>query len=245
MFSLGGVRVFATTLIVAVHVVTMVLTTIVVSAGGSAFLESLQLSGEAVVRHGRIWQLVTYPFVNPPSFSFAWNMLILFFCGRELEQYFGRRAFLGLYAGMILVSAASMLVYAAIGPAGLSGCWLPHFAVFAAYVFVFPRMVFFWIPIIWIGVISFAIYALQFIESHYWPGLFALCVSTAAAWVWTKWQRGHFHFRLPVREKPARPKALPPDMDALLDKIGREGLHSLTAKERAQLGKAREDLLRK
>jgi len=244
LFSRGGVNFYATTLLIVAYVVAMVLGAIAISAGKGGMLEALGLSSVAVF-NGRIWQPVTYSFVNEPSFWFAWSMFIFFFCGRELEKYFGRRAFLWMYAGMVLIGAIAVMLFGVIGPAGLSGCWLPVFAVFAAYAFVNPKMVFCWIPVIWIASVCFAIYALQFLAYHQWSNLLALCVVTGASWLWTKWQRGHFEFKLPVREKPVKPKQLSPDMDALLDKIGREGLHSLTSKERAQLEKARQDLLKK
>jgi membrane associated rhomboid family serine protease len=245
MGHIGPVPIFASTLLVAALVVTMVLTTIAISAGALGLLDAVSLSSADVLRGGRVWQMVTYIFVNGPTFWFAWSMLILFYCGRELEQYFGRRAFLGMYAAMVLATAASVLLFAAVSPAAMSGCWLPNFAVFAAFAFVHPRMVFCWIPVIWIAAVCFVMYALQFIAGRDWSDLFALCVVTGAAWAWTKWQRGHFQFKFPAREKTVKPKRMAPEMDALLDKISKDGLHSLTAKEREQLEKARQDLLRK
>lgn len=245
LFTRGGIDFHAVTLLTIAHVVAMVLTTVAMASGGAGLLAALSLSGEGVFRHGLIWQPLTYAFVNGPSFMFAWSMFIFFFCGRELERYFGRRAFIGLYAGMVLVAALAVLLFSAVLPAGLAGCSLPVFAVFAAFAFVNPRLVLFWIPMIWVFAICFSLSALQSLAAHAWSELFALGVVTGAAWTWTKWQRGHFTIKLPVRAKPAKPQTLPSDMDALLDKIGREGLHSLTAKERAQLEKARQDLLRK
>jgi hypothetical protein len=53
---------------------------------------------------------------------------------------------------------------------------------------------------------------------------------------------------LPPLEQPPGPKrakGTSGDVDDLLDKIAKSGLHSLTAKEKARLQAAREELLRK
>ena len=241
----GGVAVYATTLIVATHIVTMVLTTIAVSAGARGLLDFFSFSSGAIFHHGFVWKLITYPFVNEPSLWFAWNMFIIFFCGKELETFFGRRAFLGFYASAILIASASSAVFGIFIPCEMSGCWLPHFAVFAAYAFVFPRMVFCWIPVIWTALVLFTIYSLQFIAYHEWSDLFALWMTTGATWLWTKWQRGHFQIKFAARKKVEPVIERSENVDALLDKIGTHGLHSLTASERRQLEKAREKLMGK
>lgn len=246
LFSRGQFNFFATTLIAIAHVITLILTTISISAGWDGLLDVLQFWSKDVLSRGYIWQFVTHVFVNSPTFWFAWNLLTFFYCGQELERFYGRRAFLGLYALAILVPAVTTLVYGLFASASLTSCLLAHFAVFAAFGFTFPRIVFFWVPTIWIVAANFLILLLQFIANRDWSWMTALIVTTGVVWLWTQWQRGIF--TLPTRlTRPSKPKPAPvnPTVDALLDKISQHGIHSLTDKERAILEKARQDLLRK
>ncbi|HEY9137951.1 MAG TPA: rhomboid family intramembrane serine protease, partial [Terriglobus sp.] len=51
----------------------------------------------AVVRHGFIWQLLTYPFLNGGILSFAFALLNLWFTGSMLEDVRGSRWFTELF----------------------------------------------------------------------------------------------------------------------------------------------------
>jgi membrane associated rhomboid family serine protease len=60
-----------------------------------AVMGALALNPRAVV-HGRIWQLVTYPFVNPPS-SLIFNGLVILFIGSSIEREWRTASFLWLW----------------------------------------------------------------------------------------------------------------------------------------------------
>lgn len=61
----------------------------------NAILGVLALNPQAVI-HGRIWQLVTYPFVNSPG-SLVCNGLVLLFIGSAIEREWRTASFLWLW----------------------------------------------------------------------------------------------------------------------------------------------------
>jgi hypothetical protein len=107
-----------------------------------------------------------------------------------------------------------------------------------------------------VGWILLAIYSLAAFAGRDWPGLLKLWLSSlfAVAWVrrggmeWPNLSLGK------VRKKSAKGKAAAKKtpavpvlekVDAILDKISRDGIHSLTAAEKKQLEDARAKLLQK
>jgi membrane associated rhomboid family serine protease len=77
--------------------------------GTAAFSDWFQLTFSGIQK-GHLWQVVTYGFIHPVEDVFsvmvvAFNLLSLFFLGRELESLLGTRRFLGFYLGAILLGA--------------------------------------------------------------------------------------------------------------------------------------------
>lgn len=239
---IGGVAIYATTILVAVHVVCMVLVALLSAAGMNA--DVLVFSRDAVLR-GQAWRLLSYAPLNPPSLWFAIEMYLLFFFGRELEGYFGRRAFLRLYAGLILLPP---LVLLALPGAFLAGSAAAHLALFVAVATLHPDTCFLWtIPAKWLAAVVVGLNALQALSYRSWSSLIALLAASLLAAVVVRHESGRPLFRLPRRKPALRvlpgAAAAPSDVDALLDKIGRSGIDSLTPDERARLEEARKHLL--
>lgn len=64
----------------------------------------LALKGETLFRPWQWWQFVTYGFAHDPApFHILFNMLQLFFLGREVEARYGTREFYFLYLTMIIL----------------------------------------------------------------------------------------------------------------------------------------------
>jgi membrane associated rhomboid family serine protease len=63
------------------------------------------------VAHGQLWRLVTYPFVYHPSsiWPILWGMLFLWWFGRDLEDIYGSREFLGFYMAATLVAGLAFV----------------------------------------------------------------------------------------------------------------------------------------
>jgi membrane associated rhomboid family serine protease len=263
----NGHPIYAATLLVVIHV-GMLLFWMVASAlhlGG--LMDLLSLHSVAVLRHGWVWQPLTYALVHPPAPAlavlwFAVEMYMLWIFGRELERFFGRRLFLQFYAGMWLLIPTLHLLLGLLEPQIIYGSQTIHFAVFLAFATLYPNALFmFGIPAKWFAVILVAAQAISYIASTAYGELLVFGVIVASAYYFVLYQRGEVTFpkmRWPRRQPRFHvvPRNTPPvqkvklvqqsasmdDVDALLDKIARTGLNSLSAAERARLERASADL---
>src|SRR5437870_92792 len=140
------------------------------------------------VWHGQIWRLATYAFIHPPTgyalLWFAIEMYMLFFFGREVERFIGRRGYIWLYALLLLVPAVLLTLWGLRVRTGLAGSGALHFAVFAAFVTLYPNVQFFLrIPAKWIFAILAAIATLSTLAARDWQTLVVLWTSVAIAFI--------------------------------------------------------------
>jgi membrane associated rhomboid family serine protease len=254
-----------TTMLVGVHVAVAVFTCILVAFGADGFLDYLTLDSARVLYVGHIWRLITYAFVHVPSslLWFAIEMYMLFVFGREVERFLGRRAYIVLYA-MLLVSPALVLtLWGFWERCALAGSPALHFGIFVAFATIYPRIeLLLRITAKWFAVILGAIYTLQLIAYHAWSDLAVVWTSIGAAFLFVElrgagpeltWMSRIKEFvrprpKLRIVQKPAvRAPAERDDVyasiDPILDKISKSGIGSLTASERRQLDRARARLL--
>ncbi|MCX6998453.1 MAG: rhomboid family intramembrane serine protease [Kiritimatiellaeota bacterium] len=242
----GRWPVYAATMLVAAHVAAMVVLALLSAANIPMTAWPFQ---RAAVLRGEVWRLASYALLNPPSLWLAVEMYCLFVFGRELEGYLGRRAFLRLYALLILAAPVALL---GLPGSALVGAGAAHLAVFMAFAVLYPGVrIFFRFPAKGVALVIVALCALQALSVHAWSALAALlaCAGTAVAFVWHA--QGRWSFRLP-RRRP-RLTVIPGgaaasasvNVDAILDKVARVGLASLTAHERERLEQARRRLLQK
>jgi membrane associated rhomboid family serine protease len=263
----GRFPIYATTLFVVLHVATMVGVTVAMALTGAAgaaespWIAPFIYSSGDVLRHFSLWQLVTYAFVNVPSLWFVVEMWMLYTFGREVEKFVGRRAFLWLYAALVLVGPLALTLLGLAGvPTMLAGSGTIHFALFVAFVVIYPNVeIFFSFQAKWVAVVLLAIYSLQDIAYRVWPQLGVLwlsCACSVAILHFAGVTNASFDAWLPEREEkpaPRRPQAkrreeteeadLHESIDPLLEKISMHGIGSLTKAERQRLEQAREALL--
>jgi hypothetical protein len=159
------------------------------------------------------------------------------------------------------------LLFTIIGlwlPMGLSGV-TGAFALFIAFATLYPNAAFFLnLQAKWLAVILVALYTLIALSNRDLAGLISLWVSVGFAFGFVRYEQGRFTLPkfnlwsrkpklrvlpdLPPQEKPAHAQKAQnksmAEIDALLDKIARSGLNSLTAKERARLEQSRAELLK-
>jgi membrane associated rhomboid family serine protease len=264
-----GHPVYAAHLIVAALSVSMVVTTLMLAFEGRALLAMLEFTSPEVLA-GQLWRPFTYGLVNPPGLGFVIDMVMLVFFGREVEKYLGRRAFVRLYVALYLLTPVLLTILGLFGPRFLSG-QTGSFAIFIAFAVLYPNVpMFFNVLAKWVAGILVAVYTLVALSGRDWSGLLALWATTGFAFAYIRHAQGHFNLpapRLPARP-PARPAApatrfapappaaprptargVPPpgpaDIDALLDKISRDGIHSLTPAERAKLDEAQARLAKR
>jgi membrane associated rhomboid family serine protease len=262
-----GHPVYAAHLIVAVLSVSMIVTTLLLAFGGRAVLAVLEFTSPEVLA-GQLWRPFTYGLVNPPGLGFVIDMVMLVFFGREVEKYLGRRAFIRLYLALYLLTPVLLTILGLFGPRFLSG-QTGSFAIFIAFAALYPNVpMFFNVLAKWVAGILVAVYTLVALSNHEWSGLLSLWATTGFAFAYIRHAQGHFN--LPTPRLPARPttrptttpatttrptaprptvRGVPPpgpaDIDALLDKISRDGIHSLTAAERAKLDEAQARLAKR
>jgi membrane associated rhomboid family serine protease len=113
-----------------------------------------QLAGEiqallwlmpAQVVRGYVWQLVTYAFVHAGFLHFFFNMLALWMFGSQMEQTWGARRFLKLYAWGVFGAAALSVALSYTGALGMTpitptvGASGGVYAVLIAFGMTFPE----------------------------------------------------------------------------------------------------------
>jgi membrane associated rhomboid family serine protease len=260
---LRGHPIYAAHLVVLGFVVSMLATTALMYFKAAYFWGWLPFSSAEVLK-GQAWRIATYGLVNQPSLWFAIDMAMIALFGRELERIFGRGKFLLLYACIYFIPP---LLFTLLGRwfdtlfMGETGA----FALFVAYATLYPDAVMiFGVLAKWAAAVLVAIYSLMAIADHDWKSGVSLWVTTGIAFLFVRHERGLLalpRVRLPwgrpkfrviqgskdgdgaaARPTPAGPMA---EVDALLDKIARSGLSSLTSKERATLDSAREALMKR
>lgn len=257
-----GHAIYAAHLVVLVFVVSMLATTVLMFAHMNGIANWVSFESAAVLR-GQVWRLFSYGFWNPPSLWFAVDMLMLVWFGREVEKFFGRTKFLGLYAGVYLVTP---VLFTAIGH------WFPltlvgesgAFAIFIAFAALYPNVpMLFNLLAKWVAIVLVGIYTLMALAARSWETLLSLWATCGFAYAFVRWAQGSWsmpRLRVPQRREPTKirlvrepvvkravvtaptPSASMAEIDALLDKIAQFGIGSLTDKERAKLDAARRNL---
>lgn len=167
IFHLGEYPVRLITLLIVLHSAAMISASLVMASGHGAWLDLFVYKTPDLIR-GQAWRVFTYAFVATPSVWFLFEMLMLYYFGREVENGLGWKRFALLYTGLILIAPLLLL---ALGPAGLSsplaGAEAVNFAVFAAFAAMHPGAQFFFgVAARWVFLGLLAITALQRMADH-------------------------------------------------------------------------------
>ena len=265
---MAGRPVYANTLLVVTHVVSFVVCALCVSFLTLPVVYGALTLDPALVWHGQVWRLFSYVAFDPGFFSrpaslwFLWSMIILYFCGREVEQFVGRRAYLALYASLVLVPAVLLsLVGPVLGLGEHLNCAEAIFGVFIAFATIYPgAMPSMWINLpVWVMAwIFFGLSVLMDFVFHDYTSMFLLCAASAVGYLgmrlvgagrgmnWlTDWIETRRSEKLARRHqiKVLTEKKSTESIDAILDKISKHGVNSLNTSERAALERARAKLL--
>ena len=233
------------------------------------FQDFLSLSGNGI-RRGFVWQLATYMFLHDGPWHILINLFVLWFFGREVEYFIGPKQFTRLYFAAGLAGAALWLAFnfhSAAYVIGASGAVLGCVVAFAT---LFPNrevtlLVFFVLPVSmkakYLALVAVAVDVIPLLQrtdggvahlAHLGGAVLGylyikqLGYGRTPRWLlWTQDVAG----RLKPRLRPP-PRDLSPEeyireqVDPILDKIAREGMHSLTRHERKILESAK-DLMQK
>ena len=269
LFWTSGTPVYANTLMVIAHVVSFVVCAICISIFGfHTIYNNLSLDTEQVW-HGQVWRLFSYIAFDPYFFAqrslwFLWSMLLLYFFGREVEQFAGRKTYFKLYAALVLIPAMLLCLLGLWSPQVHLNCFEAIFGFFIAFATIYPGAIpmLMWLPfrcsvLAWIMLAIFSLIDLAD-QSH--AALFMLWASTAVGffamkligvgngtgWL-TDWAEERRVRKLAAKHqiKVLKDPQVTESIDEILDKISKHGVGSLTAKERAALERARSNLLKR
>ncbi len=249
----------AVVILVVLTVVVYFVEALAFRSGSQGFFDSLALRPSDVVGRLRLWQLVTSVFLHHPVdvWHVAFNMLFLYWFGREVEILYGAPRFLALYFGsgllgsLLYVAGAYAEGHPGVPALGASGAVMGVVVVAA---FHFPRRpiyLFFVLRVpLFVMVILFVLMDLYYAVSGIQTGVatFAHLGGALCGFLFYKLQPPEAWFTpgrwLGGRDRPRAPRGggadIDREVDAILGKISREGMGSLTPAERATLERASE-----
>src|SRR5438874_9467426 len=266
---MGRYPVDVTTMLVVLHVAVAILTAVLVAFGASSVVAFLQFDSAEVWYGGQVWRLLTYAFVHAPSglLWFAIEMYMLFVFGREVERFIGRRAYIALYAALLIAPTIVLTTWGLWQRSVLAGSPALHFGIFVAFATIYPRVeLLLRIMAKWIALILAGVYTFQLLAYHAWSDLMVLWTSIGVAFLFVElngagpelawWNavkarfasRPKYHVLPKPRARTGGSRSESEDVytsiDPILDKISKFGIGSLTASERRQLDRERERLLK-
>jgi len=252
--NVRGLPIYLTTVIVAVIVVGLIFSAVAgfsVAAGMFAFLPDLAW------RQWQLWRVVSYLAVDQVNFFTLFNLMFLYSFGRDCEREMGRGryvAFLGLLV-LTPVLIGTLLWLAGFGGAVVGSMHL-SMGLIIGFATIYPNIPW-WgsIPLKFVAIGCMFLATVGHLSNRDQIGLGATLVTCAVSFGYIKGMRAglfsgmSWKIRLPRKRVPVGHtmpvKEAPADVDALLDKISHSGFHSLTAKEKARLESAREELLKR
>lgn len=222
------------------------------------------------ISEGYYWQFISYMFLHGGVLHLLLNCVGLYFAGREVEIVLGPKHLLGMYfLGGFIGGILQLLVGPLLGgPAAINlmGASAGVCAVLLAFTTMLPELeitalIFFIIPVRmrakWLGravIISSVVFAVTALGGS--VGHVAHLGGAITGWLYTRrlgfggafWMQRFFRDRRRIRERQERmdPKEfISQEIDPILDKIAREGIHSLTRSERRILELGREKIAKK
>ncbi len=212
------------------------------------------LTPERAVSDFMVWQYLTYAYLHSPTspLHILFNLLILWMFGCELAGYFGAKRFLVLYHVAAFTGGVAQVVsqYVKNAPAestvGASGAIM---GLLAAYALLFPnrQILFFLIVPMKMKYFILIIIGVDFISGTNFlsTGTAHFChlggILAGFLYMFLSGRLGEFFLRLEEKMR-AREAEKEQDVrntvDALLEKIRREGIHTLSAREKRFLNNA-------
>src|SRR5882757_9182710 len=83
---------------------------------GSGFIENFLALSLDGLRHGFLWQFITYQFLHAGIWHLLFNCLAIFFFGRPVETALGRKRFLALYLAGGVIGGVVQMLFALVLP---------------------------------------------------------------------------------------------------------------------------------
>jgi membrane associated rhomboid family serine protease len=242
---LGSLPVYGTTILVAALVVGLIASSLSQSFGLIAGFDP-----ELFWKHGQVWRAVSYLAVDHVNFFTIFNLLFLYGFGRDCEQELGRSRY---FAFVGLLVATPVVVTTLAWLCGFEGILVSSthlsMGLVIAFATIYPNVLW-WasIPMKFVAVGCMFLAAVGHLGRGDQIGFAATLATCAVSFGYIKAMRAGVIDGISLtsfaRRKP-KPRDTRGDMDALLDKIAKSGMDSLSAKERARLQSARKEMLNK
>lgn len=203
-----------------------------------------------------LWQLVTYMFVHAGLFHLLINMLMLWFFAPAIERAWGRKRFLTYYFFTGIAAGLCSFITSVNSPIPVVGASGAIFGILVAYAVLFPEttVLFLFIFPMKIKYAIFILGAINLLGAITEPGsgiaYFAHLGGGLFGYLYLKnrWLRGSlqnitsFWQKRKSKTADSRREDFEKDVNRILDKVSREGLDSLTPRERNILQeKSRQD----
>lgn len=264
LFHLGKIPIAITEFIILLQVLGMLLTV----AAYSKVMGNTPFSA-ADILSGQLWRLFTYQLFSPPSALWALGLFFFYNFGKQVESTLGRRAYIQLISGSILLPSTAGLFIAQLPFLNASSIFLGNqilsLSIFCAAISMMPNspIAFLNIPMKWFGLAIVSISLLQFATKSLWLQAAMMTIGIAFAIIFMVKQgvgTSNFGFRQdvlgttrskPKRKKPRQERKLKPrsklisqrntEVDLILEKISAHGFQSLSQKEKDTLKKASQD----
>jgi len=205
-FVFRGHEIYTPALLLGAGVVSMLFTTLAISFNKAGIRDVVSFSSEAILQRFELWRLFTYVLWNPPTepIWFAIGMLMMWWFGRELEGFFGRRVFLKLCFGLVLAPAVCGVLVGLLVPVYWVG--MPrNFSLFVAYATLAPGVSFFFgVSALWTAVIFLGLQVLSCLTSHDWSEMVLSLGGAGFAYSYVRFQQGRWEF-------PQMPSVLVPN----------------------------------
>ncbi len=200
---------------------------------------------------GAIWQPLTYMFLHGGIGHFFWNMLLLFFFASEVERVLGTRRFLRFYFASGAFAGLCALMIPSLPTIGASGACLAVLTAFALYfpdarLFLFPLP--FLIKAKYVAIALGGFTVLRLLAGGRpgvsdWGHLGGIAYALFYVKMWPYWKHRLPQVRVPrprkskgsshvLEDEPESDLEVRDKVDKLLEKVHKEGVQSLTRKER-------------
>jgi len=234
--------------------VSVYLACIIIKPLGGLIYEWFSVDATSISRSFQLWRLIGYQFLHDPNSirHLLWNMLGLYFLGPTLERFWHSKKFLYFYlacgtaAGvfyLLLANLGMVQVGVLVGASGailgmLAACAI-LFPQFVVFLFLFP------VPIRVAAIIFILLYVANIFTGGPNAGgdvahLAGMAVGAGYVYLWPKWKnRSRIISHTDDWEKRfQKHNELQREVDRILEKVNRQGISSLTRKEKKVLSEA-------
>ena len=218
-----------------------------------------------------LWRVATYVILDPVSFFTPFAILCFYWWSIGIETHLGREKLVTLLALIVLTTPAvcALWYWGLHVPSLVAGSQAFIAGLLIAFATLYPNSeAWGWIPFKWLAFACIFTGSLMLFADREWIALSELWASCAVGFAYMhhakemehddtvslfeklgKWFQRKPKFRVvnspSPRGRPAAAESETGELDALLDKIARKGIDSLSKQERAKLERLREAMIRK